>query len=396
MILAVVAFNMVYAHRVSLRHDSFDLQVYAGAVHSWWHGGSLYGYGLPDDGRSWGFTYPPFAAIIMGPMAVLPWPAISTIQAFASAAATPLILALLLRWTAQRRVWWLPLVVAAADVLLVPFEPWDSTLSYGQINILLLALVAVDLLVALPRRHVLTGIGIGVATAVKLTPAIFIAYLLIIRERRAAFTAAATAAGVTLLSAVAAPHESIDFWTSKLFDIQRIGEPSWTDNQSLNGTMHRVYPHGATMFWVAATALVLAVWLWRVRRSGGLADRVAGFALAAIVACLISPMTWVYHLVWLIPALAVLFDHAAARDVPGRRRLVALVGLLAAYGLLCSHLVWHTYNGLLGFLTANLYVLVSLALLIGLPLRPPGRQRARPRGAHRLGRASQPLEGVSA
>src|SRR3982751_2895944 len=135
-ILAVVAVNMAYAVRVGQRHDSFDLHVYAGAVRQYWHGGDLYAFGRLDEGRSWGVTYPPFAAIIMAPMAVLPWSAITLIQAFASSAATALTLALLLRRTAQRLRWWLPAVVAVADLALVPFEPWDSTLSYGQINVL--------------------------------------------------------------------------------------------------------------------------------------------------------------------------------------------------------------------------------------------------------------------
>jgi alpha-1,2-mannosyltransferase len=369
-ILTVIALDMIYARRVGQRHDQFDLRVYAGAVHQWWHGGDLYAYARPDEGRGWGFTYPPFAAVIMAPMAVLPWTAISAIQAFASAVATTLILALLLRRTAQRLGWWLPAVVAVADVLLLPFEPWASTLSYGQVNILLLALVAVDLLVAVPRHHVLAGMCIGVATAVKLTPAIFIAYLLIVRERRAALVASATAVLATLLAAALDPHESVEFWTSKIFDVQRIGEPSWVDNQSLNGTMHRLSPHAATVLWGSAAIVVVAVWLGRIRKVDG-SDRIAGFALTAVVSCLISPITWVYSLVWLIPAIAVLAARVAARDAPARRHIAVLVGLLGAYGLLCSHLVWRPEHGPIGFLTANLYVLVSLALLAGLPLRQP-------------------------
>ena len=42
------------------------------------------------------------------------------------------------------------------------------------------------------------GVGIGLATAVKLTPALFIAYLLITRQWRVAATAVGTTIGVTL------------------------------------------------------------------------------------------------------------------------------------------------------------------------------------------------------
>lgn len=373
LILAVLALDMIYAHRVGQRHDLFDLRVYEGAVRQWWHGGDLYAYVRPDEGRDWGFTYPPFAAIIMAPMAVLPWTAISVIQALASSVATTLTLALLLRRTGRQLGWWLPAMVAGANLLLLPFEPWSATLSYGQVNVLLLALGAVDLLVALPSHHLLAGMCIGLATAVKLTPAVFIAYLLIIRERRAALVASATAILATLAAAALAPHESVEFWTNKIFDIQRIGEPSWVDNQSLNGTMNRLNPHAATMLWGLAAVVVVAFWLWRVGRKAEDTDRIAGFALTAVVACLISPITWVYSLVWLIPAVAVLVDRLIAADVPARRRIPVLVGLLSVYGLLCSHLVWRPYHGPVGFLTANLFVLVSLALLVGLPLRQPGR-----------------------
>jgi alpha-1,2-mannosyltransferase len=242
--------------------------------------------------------------------------------------------------------------------------------------VLLLALVTVDLLVALPRHHLLTGLCIGLATAVKLTPAIFIAYLLIIRERRAALVASATAVLATLAAAALAPHESAEFWTDKIFDIHRIGEPAWVDNQSLDGTMHRLSPHAATMLWAVAAVAVVAVWLWRIRPRAAGTDPIAAFALTAVVACLISPITWVYSLVWLIPAVAVLVDRVTAPGVPARRRVAMLTALLGVYGLLCSHLVWRPHHGPVGFLTANLYVLVSLALLAGLPLRQPERTPA--------------------
>jgi alpha-1,2-mannosyltransferase len=371
-ILAVVALNLVYTQRVAQRQELSDLHIYTAAVSQWWQGGDLYAWGLLPP-APWAFTYPPFAAIIMAPMAVLPWTAVSIIQALASAAATTLTLALLLRRAAQRRRWWLPALVAGADLLLLPIQPLILTLSFGQINLLLLALVAVDLLAALPRHHVLAGVGIGLATAVKLTPAVFIVYLLIVRERRAALVAAGTAGLVTLAAAAMMPHESVDFWTSKIFDIRRVGEPALVDNQSLNGVVHRLTPHAATLLWAAAAVAVLAVWLWRAGRRAEGADPLAGFALTAVVACLISPVTWVTHLVWLIPAIVVLADRMTSAAGPLRRRIAVLAVLLGSYGLMCTQFISHPHHGFAGFLTTNLYVWVSLALLVALPLRPPER-----------------------
>lgn len=299
------------------------------------------------------------------------------LQALASAVATTVVLTLILRGTAQRRGWWLPAVVAGADLLLLPLYPWASTLSYGQVNVLLVALVAVDLLAAVPRRHALAGVCIGLATAVKLTPALFVLYLLLIRERRAALTAAATAAFVTLASAALDPPASVDFWTSKVFEIQRIGEPSWVDNQSLNGALHRLLPHAATPLWAVAVVVVVSVWLWRLRRNEVTADPIAGFALTAVVACLISPVTWIYHLVWLIPAGAVLVDRMTAPTTPARRRIIALAAALGVYGLLGVQIAFSSVHGAAGLVLGNLLVLLCLALLAGLPLGRPEPVSAR-------------------
>jgi alpha-1,2-mannosyltransferase len=112
---------------------------------------------------------------------------------------------------------------------------------------------------------------------------------------------------------------------------------------------------------------VLAVWAFRVRRAAAAGDDLAGFALTGVAGCLLSPVTWIHHLVWLLPALILLVDRAVA----GRRR--ALLGLAAAaYVVLCSRLVWAwrvDFGGLDGFVFSNAYVWISVALLVGLPVR---------------------------
>src|ERR1700744_1816396 len=69
-------------------------------------------------------------------------------------------------------------------------EPGGMTLFYGQVNLVLLALVVGDL--ALPDRIKFKGIGIGLAAGIKLTPLIFIPYLLVSRRAKAAAVSALT------------------------------------------------------------------------------------------------------------------------------------------------------------------------------------------------------------
>ena len=319
----------------------FDLRVYYGATREWVHGGDLYGFVEHGRDRDYGFTYPPFAALVFAPLALLPWPVAVVVLDAATIAATLAVL----RWLDRS----FPLVVGL--LLAVAFDPWRATYNYGQVNVLLLALVAADLLVLLPRRHRLTGVLIGAAAAIKLVPGIFIVYLMLTRRWRAAATATVTAAGVTVLMWAVAPSASFAYWIGHLWQSDRIGDPAFVSNQSLNGAVHRLGAPAAV--WVVLALAVLVLWALTVRHTD---DPLVGLALTGAVAGLVSPITWVHHLVWLIPAIAVL-----ARA--GRRWALGLA--VAAYALLCSRLVWR-FNGRYGGwgeLGADTYLLVALVLL---------------------------------
>src|SRR5439155_13505639 len=113
-------------------------------------------------------------------------------------------------------------------------EPVDMTLHFGQINLLLLALVLADL--ALPRRW--QGIGVGLAAAIKLTPLIFIGYLLLTRRLRAALVATGTFAATVALGFALLPGGSVAFWGGRF--AQPGDGPERLVNQSLNGLILRL------------------------------------------------------------------------------------------------------------------------------------------------------------
>src|SRR5262249_55662983 len=112
----------------------------------------------------------------------------------------------------------------------------------------------------------------------------------------------------------------------------------------------------------------LAVWAARARRAGQVGDLLGGAALTGIAGCLVSPVTWVHHLVWTLPALLLLFDRALGAG--GWRRWTRLAWCAALYALLSSRLVWgysDHFTGI-GVLMSNLYVLASALLLVTLPI----------------------------
>lgn len=346
--LALICATAAFTATVPLFRDWFDLYVYYGTVRSWvWHGGQIYDFVMP--GTEYGFTYPPFAAVCMLPLALMSRPvavcAALALNVAASAFVVRTLLGRMADWTRY----------AVAGCLFILLEPVRDTFSFGQVNLVLLALVLCD-----TRLGRWSGTATGLAAAFKLTPALFIVHLLLTGRRREAARAAGTAVAATALGWLVAPGPSWRFWSHELWNTDRVGVPAYVSNQSLRGVLARLGDPGGPALWALAVLVALCVWAVLVRR----ADHRTGIALTGAAACLISPVTWVHHLVWLLPALALLVRS-------GRPARTAVVHVL-----LCSSIVWiwrFDAAGPLGFLGSNAYVWVTVWLLIALPrLAPPG------------------------
>ncbi|MFD3375148.1 MULTISPECIES: glycosyltransferase 87 family protein [unclassified Streptomyces] len=374
-VLALATAVAVFTATVPLLRDWFDLRVYHGAVDAWiHHGGSVYDYRVP--GTEYGFTYPPFAAVSMLPMALFGLHAAIAVCLLLNLAATAFVLHVLAGERLRRHGWF---GLAVTVCLLALLEPVRDTFSFGQVNLVLLALVLGDAWLLSTGRVRWAGVGIGLAAAIKLTPAIFIVLLLLAGRRRAAGTAVGVAAAATALAAWVMPDASRFYWTEAVWDTTRIGRLDYVSNQSLQGVLARLADPAepSRAAWALAALAVLGVWVWRARRALAADDVLGAFALTGLAACLLSPITWVHHLVWLLPSLAILFGEGLRR-----RRLLWIAGGL--YVLLCSSVVWLWFDdasGIDGFVGSNTYVWITLGLLLGLPVgqarvnRPLWRRR---------------------
>jgi alpha-1,2-mannosyltransferase len=354
LVLALATLVTVFTATVPLLRDWFDLRVYYGSIDTWvHHGGRLYDYRVP--GTTYGFTYPPFAAVAMLPMALLgPHTAIAA-ALLLNLAALAVILCLLAGADRRRPGWFGWALIAC---LLALFEPLRDTLSFGQVNLLLLALVLVDATLLATGRGRLAGAGIGLAAAIKLTPALFIGMLLVARRWREAAVATAVALAATALAVGVDPDASRFYWTEALWDTDRVGRLGYVSNQSVQGILARLGEPDRAV-WAVAVLLVLGVWALRTRRAVAAADWTAAFALTGLAACLVSPVTWVHHLVWLLPSFAVLIRA-------GRLRVAG-----ALYAVLCTSVVWLWFDdasGVDGFLGGNAYAWITLGLLLWLPV----------------------------
>ncbi|MEU0074186.1 glycosyltransferase 87 family protein [Streptomyces sp. NPDC006332] len=354
LLLALAVTVTVFTATVPLLRDWFDLRVYHGAIDHWiHHGGRIYDYRVP--GTPYGFTYPPFAAVAMLPMALLGLHTAIAVALLLNLAALAVVLRIL-TGPAWRRYGWYGCALGAC--LLALFEPLRDTFSFGQVNLLLLALVLTDCMLLATGRQRWAGVGIGLAAAIKLTPALFIVLLLLAGRRREAARATAVAAAATAFAACVAPDASRYYWTDAMWDTTRVGRLDYVSNQSLQGILARL---GVTdrAVWAAAVLLVLCVWAIRSRRAVASGEWPTAFALTGLTACLVSPITWVHHLVWLLPSFVVLVRAGHPR-VAG-----------ALYAVLCTSVVWLWFDdasGIDGFLGSNAYTWITLGLLLWLPV----------------------------
>ena len=219
--LASVAFFLLsYSrHGVGFGPYRIDLDVYRLGSQAWLHGANLYGALPPtSSGAGLPFSYPPVAAMLLAPLAMLPMTVATTALTLATIALAALVLRLFLRNAAAAGSgsWWTVGWLLPAALFL---EPVRNTLNYGQVNVALMALVALDCLTAAPRWR--RGVLVGVAAAVKLTPAAFVLFFLLRRDWRAARAAAGSFAVSTGAGFLFGWRDSVAYWTSVVFQAGR-------------------------------------------------------------------------------------------------------------------------------------------------------------------------------
>ena len=369
-------------HGIGLGGYRLDLDVYRTGAKMVLHGGDLYGR-LPrlSDGHHLPFTYPPFAALTFVPLALLGYAAANWLLTALTIACVAAVLWCFAATTPgpagarMRRLlpWALP-----ATLLL---EPIRSTLTYGQINALLMALVTVDCLTRAPRWP--RGIGVGIAAAVKLTPGIFVLFFLFRRDLRAAARAGLAFAACTGAAFALAPQDSLRYWTQIAYQPARIGGIAYASNQSILGVLARLGLANPARAWLwlvlCLLAAALAVTGMRAALNTGQVTR--ALLLNAAAGLLISPISWSHHWVWAAPGLLTCLatTHPNRRRPPTFAILALLTFAIAPHCLLPSgdgrELHWAWWQQALG----DSYALIALAALTGAaiknPLPRPNRRR---------------------
>lgn len=251
------------------------------------------------DGLPW--IYPPFASLFTVPLAIVP---LHVAQACWIAVTVALLMAMLYRVGLSGWV-----LSAGTTVTIVLAEPVRETLGFGQLGVLLVSAAVLDSMPGrriLPRRLAPEGTWIGLATAVKLTPATVAAYQFFAGRRRPGLVAFFTFLAATGLGAALLPAGTLHYWGGLASGNSGINAGIvFQTNQSVMGAWARLFgelSRGGLVLSaiVAVVGIVTAVLVHRAGQSG------LAICLAGLTSLLASPISWSHHYVWIVPLTVVL------------------------------------------------------------------------------------------
>ena len=180
LLAASVAARLAWTYLVPNGANFVDLHVYLGGAAALDHPGTLYSYVYADQTPDFPlpFTYPPFAALVFYPLSRLPFGLVALCWQLGIIAALYGVVRL------SQRLLGVPAgeqhrQTMAWTALAIWTEPLRSTFDYGQVNVILVLAV---LGAAYSSRWWVSGLLVGLAAGVKLTPAVSGLYFLGMRR----------------------------------------------------------------------------------------------------------------------------------------------------------------------------------------------------------------------
>ncbi|SDY72238.1 alpha-1,2-mannosyltransferase [Amycolatopsis xylanica] len=371
------------------QHDwvlGVDSAVYRAGALTLLHGDPLYDANTLIPEPWWAllpFTYPPSAAAFFIPLAFFPtqvaWGLLTAVSLAALALVIRIAIGALPRPAEDGPRWWASPARSTLAFFLVFFalEPVWRTIFLGQINIILMALIMLDILVIGARGSRWGGVLVGIAAAIKLTPLVFIGHLFVTGRRMDAVRAFATFIVIQGAMFLINAHDAARYWTVTLPDTGRIGPVHWAGNQSLNALLNRASDLAP---WASKAAMgigiVLAIpALWLMLKFHKKGQALAALLVTAFWILLISPVSWSHHWVWVVPLIVLLVSRLP--QTSPAKAWKRWLGTAAVFYVFVScvllllpngrnvELHWKVWQNILG----SAYILMPLVLFAAITLR---------------------------
>lgn len=284
--------------------DNRDTAIYYGALQHWLSSGDLYNWTAPFS-PDYGFTYPPFAAYLLLPLALFSSSSAATVfmmflNIFAGAALIALTLYALGLKNFKTA---LALGLWVSPVFFI-FEPYYRNFFFTQVGIILAIVVLLDVTVLKGSKY--EGIATAVAASFKVIPAIFILYFIASRRWRPLLTFVATGAGIFLLTLIITPRITLEYFGEKLFETNRVGGINRSDNYSISAFVARLSGNEHSGWILVLTLLALALAVVSVMTARTELMQLQAFIGIAFLGLMVSPISWNHHWTYEVPAVIVM------------------------------------------------------------------------------------------
>jgi hypothetical protein len=283
------------------------------------------------------YTYLPFNTLLFLPLSFLPYPAAVVVWRLLNLALLVFAVWLISKTLALSLNAKAALIVG---VIVFNFDPLIYNLAIGQINLLILLLIVGTAYAWTRHREVLAGVLLALGVSIKLAPAVLFLYFLWKRGFRLVAASIAAIIAFAVIAFLALGEQATRKGIASIVGFAQ-EDNAWIANQSWRGFLARLfvgdeyisalYPAArleSVLYFAGVLVIVVltAFVLYRSRRSGLFHLE---FALVLIAFTLISPVTWVHHLVWLLYPLVVL--AVACVD---RKQIGPIVFLAIGYALI--------------------------------------------------------------
>jgi alpha-1,2-mannosyltransferase len=368
LIASALAVYVLVLTGAGLHHQ--DLDAYLAAGRAIWRGEPLYGpflhHPFPDPTLRPAFIYPPAFALVMAPLGLLPDALANIVWLVIGQASLAAALLLTIRWLRPS-----PWAVTAMVCATVTFYPLWIDAVQGQANLPVLLLVTAGI-AGIVRGQPRFALALGAAAALKLTPFVLLAWLLLDRRLKEAAWMIGGFAAITAAAALVRFHDTLVFFGQVLPALS--SGTAFYANQSLDGVVSRIFSvNPYTKPWIAlswvflvmttAALTLVAFWFWRTDHTPVLVRPIAFIPLLP----LLSSVTWPHHLVILLPVIWIGTIALAQRDWPVVPT-IGLAGVLVIFSVVARWPVGPAF-GQPGFRTAQtadpFVFLVANALFLG-------------------------------
>ncbi|GAB2638138.1 glycosyltransferase 87 family protein [Gordonia jinhuaensis] len=316
--------------------NQLDLGVYRDGARVVLDGQSLYHaklLGVMD------YTYTPISVVMFMPFTLMPFVAAQVVWVTLTFVALYLTVMLSFRALGYRATMPLRVIAACLVVILTLLEPVRSTIWFGQINAFLMLVIVWDL--TRPRGSRWRGFSVGLTGGIKLTPLLFIPYLVFTRDFKAVRNSLLTFVATIAVGFAIMPGESWTYWTHSLMDSNRVGAPNTLGNQSLRGAIANLEntAHPSTALWMALAVVALVAAFFAATWASQVGRELLAVTIIGLASAVVSPMSWGHHWVWVVPLTVIGID----RVVRSRTLVMRIAAVVAIVAVFLAMFAWPTY-----------------------------------------------------